>query len=520
MRNRLASGAAALGFLLASCTQTAPASQTGAADSGPKRAADQVIKVGTSSFPATLSPEGAATNITLTSFQFDNLLNFDKDFNLVPSAAEKWELLPDNTAWRFTLRKDLKFSNGDTATAEDVVFWVQTLLTPSATNTVGRQLLFASGAKVVDQFTFDITVRQRDFSLPYLGPNIFVVSKKAVEAAGGPREFGVAPRNGGTGPYELAEVSQGNQITWKAKSGAHPWRKPIASEIRWIVVPDQSQRLIGLQTGTLDMAIALSNVEIVDRARREGIKIDAKPDTYANIAFDQKTAMTTPLADRRVRAALNYAVDRTTIANTLYRGFGVPIGQLGVPGSLNYNDDVKPPAFDVARARQLLTEAGYPNGFRLTGIDIASTEFTPLYQAVQDSHRAVGVTYDIVPNEFAQYVAVALGQRPRKEMISAGGNNPNGIFSFTWQFLKCDQPPQGLLWCSQDMDRLLTQAYAEPNLPRRVQLLREAAKAWSDDYPMIFLIATSSFVLTAPKIEGFSRAIPAHYTLDSVYRTE
>ncbi|GIW09404.1 MAG: glutathione ABC transporter substrate-binding protein [Dehalococcoidia bacterium] len=521
---RLAIGLLALTAACAPATTPAPSgtTQTGGAQQpgGPKRAADQTLRVATGANPATLTPEGAATSITLASFQFDNLVNLDANYTPRPSAAEKWELLPDNSAWRFTLRKDLVFGNGEKATAEDVVNWIQVLLQPSPANTVGNQLLFVSGAKVVDDYTFDILLKQRDYSTPYMGVNIFVVSKKALEQAGGLKELSVNPKGAGTGPYEFVEYRQGDQIVYRLRSTPHPYRKPIATEIRYRIIPEPAQRVNGLRTGELDVALAVQSPELVEAAKRDGVKVDAKPDSYANIIFDQKNVANTPLADKRVRQAMNYAVNKEGIAQTLYRGYGVPIGQLGAPGAFNYNENVKPYPYDPAMAKRLLAEAGYPNGFKLQGLDFAQLENAALFQAVQSNHRDVGIEYEIVPNEFATYVQIALGQRPRKEMISAGGNNPNGIFTFSWQFLKCDRPPSLVIWCVPEMDRLLSLAYQEPDVAKRQQLLKDAAKAWADEVPMVFLIATASFVLTGPKVEGFSRDVPAYYTLDSVYRVE
>jgi ABC-type transport system substrate-binding protein len=520
---RLLLGAVALSAACSPAVAPTPSTdqQTGGQQpSGPRRAADQTLRVGTSANPSTLTPEGASTNITMYSLQFDNLVNLDASYNLKPSAAEKWEILPDNSAWRWTLRKDLVFGNGEKATAEDVVNWIQTLLQPSPANTVGNQLVFVSGARVVDEYTFDVLIKQRDFSMPYMGANIFVVSKKAMEQAGGPRELSSNPKGAGTGPYEFVEYRQGDSVVFRLKSTPHPWRKPIATEVRWRVIPEQGQRVNGLRTGELDLALGVSNPELIDQAKRDNIKVDAKPDSYGNIIFDQKTIASTPLVDKRVRQAMNYAVDKEAIARTLYRGYGVPIGQLSVPGTLNYNEQVKPYPYDPAMAKRLLAEAGYPNGFKLQGLDFSAGESAALFQAVQGQHREIGVEYEIFPNEFGQFVQVALGQRQRKEMISAGGNNPNGIFTFTWQFLKCDRPPALVIWCVPEMDRILSQAYAEADPNRRRQLLQEAGKAWADEVPMVFLIATSSFVLSGAKVEGFAREVPAYYTLDSVYRVE
>jgi peptide/nickel transport system substrate-binding protein len=453
-------------------------------------------------------------------FQFDSLLNFGKDFVVLPGVAERWELQPDGTTWRFSLRKDLVFGNGERMTADDVVFTFEMLLTPSPTNTVGRQLLYTTGARKVDDYTVEVTTRQRDYSLIYVAPNVFIVSKKAVEAIGGYREFIANPKGGGTGPYEFVEGKTTDGVVWRLRGTPHPYRKPIAPEVRWRVIPDPSQRLNGLRTNELDVATGITNPDLIDTAKREGMTVLAATDAYLNILFNKREAEQTPLRDRRVRLALNYAVDKEAIARTIYRGYGTPIGQLAAPNTPLYNPAIPPIPYDPARARQLLAEAGYPNGFTLQGLDFPNTDPVGIsvMQAVHSAHRDIGVNYQLNPLEFGQYVAVALGQAPRKELISAGGTNPNGIFSFSWQFLKCDQPPQVVLWCVQAMDDLISQAYAEPDVNRRWALLREAMKAWSDDVPMVFLVGTASFVVTGPKIKGLERTTPSYYTYDSVYR--
>jgi ABC-type transport system substrate-binding protein len=187
-----------------------------------------------------------------------------------------------------------------------------------------------------------------------------------------------------------------------------------------------------------------------------------------------------------------------------------------------YNKNIQPYPFDPNRAKQLLAEAGYPNGITLQGIQFSNADPTgvALFQAVHSAHRDVGINYQLFPLENAQYVAVALGQAQRMELISAGGTNPNGIFSFSWQFLKCDQPPQIVLWCVQAMDDLLSRAYAEPDTNRRWTILQEAMKAWADDVPMVFLVATATFVITSAKTQGLVRTTPSYWNYDSAFKIQ
>lgn len=510
-------------MLGAACTPAAPTPQqttTGAGQApAPQRAAEQILRVGSSGL-TTLGPESVLVNFN--TIQFDSLLNFGKDFVIQPGVAEKWDLLPDGTTWRFTLRRDMTFGNGEKLTADDVVFTIEMLLQPAPTNTVGRQLLFTTGARKVDDYTVDITTRQRDYSLLYVAPNVFIVSKKAVEAVGGYREFTTNPKGGGSGPFEYIEGRTTDQVIYRLRSTPHPYRKPNATEIRWRIIPDPSQRINGIRANELDIVLGVTNPDLIDAARREGMNVLAETDSYVNILFNKREAEQTALRDIRVRRALNYAVDKEAIARTIYRGFGTPIGQLGAPTSPMYNKNIPPYPYDPNRAKQLLAEAGYPNGITLQGIQFSNADPTgvALFQAVHSAHRDVGINYQLFPLENSQYVQVALGQAPRMELISAGGTNPNGIFSFSWQFLKCDQPPQVVLWCVPAMDELLSRAYAEPDTNRRWTILQEAMKAWADDVPMVFLVATATFVITSAKTEGLVRTTPSYWSYDSAYKIQ
>jgi peptide/nickel transport system substrate-binding protein len=511
-----------LALVVTACSPAAPApppSTGGQAPAGPQRAADQVLRIGAPAL-TTLGPESVLVNFN--TIQFDSLLNFGKDFVIQPGVAEKWDLQPDGQTWRFSLRKDLTFGNGEKLTADDVVYTFEMLLQPAPTNTVGRQLLFTTGARKVDDYTVDVLTKQRDYSLLYVSPNVFIVSKKAVDAIGGYREFIANPKGGGSGPFEFVEGKTTDNVIHRVRSTPHPYRKPNATEIRWRVIPDPSQRINGLRANELDIALGVTSPDLVDAARREGMNVLAETDSYVNILFNKREAEQTALRDIRVRRALNYAVDKEAIARTIYRGFGTPIGQLGAPTSPMYNKNIQPYPFDPNRAKQLLAEAGYPNGITFQGIQFSNADPTgvALFQAVHSAHRDVGINYQLFPLENAQYVAVALGQAQRMELISAGGTNPNGIFSFSWQFLKCDQPPQIVLWCVQAMDDLLSRAYAEPDTNRRWTILQEAMKAWADDVPMVFLVATATFVITSAKTQGLVRTTPSYWNYDSAFKIQ
>jgi peptide/nickel transport system substrate-binding protein len=232
----------------------------------------------------------------------------------------------------------------------------------------------------------------------------------------------------------------------------------------------------------------------------------------------------TALEDRRVRLAMNYAVDKETISKTLYAGFSEPLGQLTVPGDPAYNPSVRPIPFDTAQAKRLLAEAGYPNGFRIAG----GFQFVPrplstsVLTAVQSMHRDVGIIYDLVPLESGRYVQIAFGtggaDKARTEFLAGDGSNNNGIWTFPWGFLKCDQPAP--IYCNPPTDTAMFAALQETDAAKRNAHLQTALKAWSDEVPMVFLVSAPQFTLATTKVQGFEWTTQVFYYLDGIYKSE
>ncbi|MCS7001636.1 MAG: ABC transporter substrate-binding protein [Dehalococcoidia bacterium] len=491
-----------------------------------QRSQNQVLRFARAALPQTASPESTVSFISTFWAQFDTLVMLDKEFNLRPSVATRWEFLPNDEGWRFFLRNDVFFPNGERLTAADVEFTFNHALTanpPVAQRTVLPAL---RGVRVVDEFTVDLLTRQRDSSILYGGPYVFIYPRGYYQQVG--REV-FTTRPMGSGPYELVEFRAGDQMIYRLRTDAnrrHPFRQPIATELRWRAVPEASALLNGVRLGEIDVVVQGLAVDQVEQARREGLTvIPTEPSTFLiaiiRAAVERENS---PLQDIRVRQALNYAIDRETIVRTLYRGLAQPWNQAVAPDTPAADPTIPQIPFNQQRARELLAQAGYPNGFRIrNGIDyVPSASATPVMLAVQDYWRQIGVQVEL--NALEQGVWLDKyrnrGGQQFNELISAGGTDATGIALFQRSFLTCNQPLATQLWCVPGYDELMDRAYAEPDTARRVALLREATRLHTSQWPYIYLIASQSAIVSNPKIRGLDITTGSFWRTDSAYRVD
>ncbi|MCS7002765.1 MAG: ABC transporter substrate-binding protein, partial [Dehalococcoidia bacterium] len=479
MRRRLAQQTViVMALFLVACAPAATPTG-GTQPSEPRRSANQVLRASDSGLPPSASPEIAATRMHVFSAQFDALLSFGERFAIQPAVAERWELLPDNSAWRFFLRRDMTFSNGQRMTAADVEFTVNHLISTRAPQ--AGLMPAVTGARAVDEFTVDLLTRMRDVSVLYTAQYLYVFPRAYYESIGRD-QFALRPI--GTGPYELVEFRPGDLFVYRLRQNfTHPFRRPVLTEIRWQSIPDGSTAIAGLRAGELDLAVGPFTPDQAEQVRRDGLNVDVQLITNHSIRFtvDGIARANSPMADRRVRLAMNYAIDKETIARTIYRGLAQPTGQVPPPDSLMWDPNLQPFPYDPARARQLLAEAGYPNGFRAAGpLDFTQSFQQPqLMLAIQDYLRRVGIEIQIENRDFGTYFDIALGRggRQRNELLAGNINDNNGFFSLQRSLLTCDAPPASLIYCVPAFDENFNRAVQELDPQRRAEFLRAANRA-------------------------------------------
>ncbi|GIW09979.1 MAG: glutathione ABC transporter substrate-binding protein [Dehalococcoidia bacterium] len=509
--------------LLTACAPGAPSAGPAAAPApaAEQRAEQQVLSIAAAGLVSNPTPSASGGNAYMLWALYDNLISLGKDYALRPSIAERWELLPDGSTWRFQLRQDLTWPNGEKLTAADVEFTMNQVIEKSWPPRA--QLANVTGARAVDEYTVDFIARQTDQSIPYASQYLWIAPKAYYQSVG---EQGFILKPMGSGPYELVEFKATDLLRLRKKAQPHPFRAPIATELIIRQIPENSQAIAGMRTGEIDIISSRNlTAEQADTLKNAGAIVIANPGSnIAGIMLQGVAeASATPLRDRRVRYAVNYAVDRFGLAQTLYRGYGAPMGQLAIPGSLYHDPTVQPWPYDVARAKQLLAEAGYPNGFKLPyGVDF-TLSMTPadLIVAIQSNLKQVGIDLDVHQLELTEYVDKAYGRKQQGDMLFGGTADAIG-FGPSRVFQGCGKPAggqPGTTWyCNPEWDRLMDLAYSERDLQKRIAYMHQANRIQREDAYLLFVVHAPSFIAHSSKVRDVAPELTFIYNFDRAYK--
>lgn len=513
-------------LLLTACSPSAPATpQSGgqAPAAAEEKADNQVIRIALKGLVGNPSPQASAYNFWLYWPMYDNLTYLDQTFKVNPSIAETWTLAPDGLSWRLKLSTAFKFSNGEPVTAEDVAFTINTMVTNNWPQK--GQIAGVTEAKVVDATTVDVFTRAKDVTIPAVLGYVWVIPKKYFESVG---PSGFAQKPIGSGPYTLESFVSADSMTFKKRPEAHPLRQVTATELVFKQISENSQIINGLNTGELDMALQVSwNGPQIEQIKKAGLNINAPIAIQTQMSIVQGTyeAQNSPLKELKVRQALNYAIDRKGLVDNLFLGYAKASNQPAIPGAPAFNTSIPDFPYDPAKAKQMLAEAGYPNGFTLKGgIDFTTGQVSQeIPVAVQGFLRDIGVQVELISNENAIFVDKSYGRNNQvKGDFWMGRSGDATGFGPSRVFLGCNKPsgapPAALLYCNPAWDAVLDAAYAEPDDAKRAVLLKQATQISLDEAIQILLFNEPSFIISSPKIQGVNPIHTTLYTIDTVYR--
>ncbi|MFN8532483.1 MAG: ABC transporter substrate-binding protein [Dehalococcoidia bacterium] len=494
---------------------------------GDVREEQQILRAAVSGLPANMTPQVSASAFYMFWPFYDNLTQFGPNFEPRPAVAEKWSLSADGLTWTFTIRKDMKWTDGSPLTAEDVAFTFSQVV-----DSGWPQRSFfttVTGAKAINDTTVDVTTRTVDMSVPNGGAFFWVVPKKYFESVGGFNGFRDKPM--GSGPYELVDFKANDQIRFRKKSTPHAYRRAIADEIQLRAIPEPIQLINGLRTNEIDI-VPFTNLtaENAEGLRRSGMVVNAFHVSNVSYSIPQgpNEVRQSPLRDKRVRLALNYAVNKEAIAKTVYRGFAQPVGQFAVPGSVLWDPEIKPFPYDPAMAKRLLAEAGYPNGFKLPyGLDFSPMSLQDTVLAVHGDLLAVGVEADLRNNENAVMQDKIFGRNNQLlgDIYAGGTGDQNGFGATVRTTNGCGRPagaPANNVWyCNPEWERVFDQLYTERDAARRQQLGRQVTAIFREDVPAIFVVLSPLYVVHTSKVRDVQ--VPAsigNWNMDSVYKVK
>jgi peptide/nickel transport system substrate-binding protein len=418
--------------------------------------------------PTFLEP---ADNNGITSFLFlyaihDAMVKPMPGNQRTPSLAESWSESEDGLTYEFKLRQGVTFHNGDPLTAEDVKFSFDRYRGQSAT-------LFREKIKAVEivdplRVRFHLKEPWPDFMTFYSSMSAsagWVVPKKYVERVG---DDGFKKHPIGAGPYKFASQKEGIELVLEAYEGY--WRKvPHVKTLVMRSIPEDSTRLAMLKTGEADIAYAMMGpmAEEVKRDPKLTLAYSEGQGIFF-IYFNEQANPKSPWHDLRVRQAVNFAIDRQALSDQQTLGASPPTANI-VPRAFEFALPIEAYPYNPEKAKQLLKEAGYPNGFD-AGEITSGPPYHSLAEGVANYLQAVGIRIKMRPMERAALFA-ALKEKKLTGLTSSGsgtlGNAATRLepYIVSWgEFTRISYP---------DIDELFKQQLAERDYKKREALLHQ-----------------------------------------------
>lgn len=297
---------------------------------------------------------------------FDTLYALNEAGELVPDLATGLKISDDGLSYTFKLRTDVKFHNGAVMTSDDVKYSMERVIEPATKST--RRPAFASIVGTIDTpdpATVVFHLKKKDGAfLNKIAGYLFIVPKAYTQSLPSPEAFARAPI--GTGAFKFVEQKLGQSVTLE-RFDDYFGAKPKIKKIIFRIIEEPSSRVNALLTSEVDVSDGIPTADVARLKAMDGVKVMATPigsplavRIYAN---DPKL----PLHDRRVRLALNYGVDTNALIKSVLHGVGAPLASyISSYYSLGVNKDLKPYGYNPAKAKQLLKEAGFPNGFEIS----------------------------------------------------------------------------------------------------------------------------------------------------------
>ncbi|MET8001759.1 ABC transporter substrate-binding protein [Nonomuraea glycinis] len=383
--------ALATGLVLAGCGGGGGTSPQGSA--GPKSGA--VFTWGVPGMPTSFDPrKSAPLDPIFLDAVYESLVNRTPAGELGPGLATKWEFGDDNKVLTFTLRDGVTFHDGEKYDAEAAKTSLEAF---RKTGTLVGQLAILDKVEVTGPLELKLTFKEpAGYMLNALaGEAGIAVSPKALDTPD------LATQPVGTGPFTVTGLQPG-RVSFKKFDGYRDAQAVSIGSMEMVVFNDESTRLRSVKSGQVD-GTSISGEQIKE-AEAAGLSIVNGPNTrFMGLLLNTKAK---PLSDPKVREALLYAIDRESINNSLQGGSCVPTVQPFPQSHWAATPDLKDttPYYDVAKAKRLLAEAGYPNGFAMELASGTTSSYQALAQVVQAQLKQVGINASVKVLEFQQMI--------------------------------------------------------------------------------------------------------------------
>ncbi len=440
-----------------------------------------------------LDPEDTNDNLSLSVERevYDGLVGFTPDMKLKPELATTWEASPDAKVFTFHLRRGVKFHDGTPLNAQAVK--INFDRARDADHKLKKYSLYEEIASVdaVDDSTVRFTLRKPFGAMLYnfAHPSSRIISPAAIKQG----EEQIARHPVGTGPFKFVSWAPGREIVLERNSDYWESGKPLVDRIVFRLVPEDASRVAMLLSGEAQFAFPIPGVQVEAVSKAQGVSVDKRWSIYAY--YLAMNTQHVPFNTQQVRQAMNYGIDKEAVIKVVLRGFGRVLDAPITPGVAGYSA-VQPGGwpYDVAKAKQLLSEGGFPRGFTTVLWVVNQTELVRVGEAVQQLLAKIGVTVQLQPMEAGTLTAVRY--KPfveNQSQLNLTGWSPStgdADWGLRPHFDSASWPPTLFniaFYKNPKVDSLIHDALDTADQARRTKDYAQAMRVIWDDAPWVFL---------------------------------
>lgn len=488
-------------FLLTACNK----------DASKENIVKDVLVVSQPSDPKSLDTQ--ASNDTpssrITSQIYDRLIEQDENMKIQAGLAESWEQT-DPLTFVFHLRKGVKFHNGDELKASDVKFTIERAQKSPLVSELVENIV-----KVETPDDFTVIIKTSEPYVPILNnlshTALSILNEKVVSEK--KEEYGQHPI--GTGPFQFVEWISSDKVVLEANEeyfkGAPKIKKIIFRNI-----PEQTNRILGLETGEIDLVYDIEGMDKNDVAENKKLNfIEAPGLTTVYLGFNLKKDI---FKNEKVRKAIAYAVDLDSIINTVYAGGATKADSIIGPKVVTYSSG-KTYEYNPEKAKKLLKEAGYPNGFK-TSIWINNNPVRRDIAVIfQDQLKQIGIDVNVETLEWGAYLdRTAMGEHDMYILgcVSVTGDPDYGINLLVNSKMH-GGPGNRSFYVNKKVDQLLQEGKSEMDFEKRNAIYKEIQDILQEELPMLYICYPNQNAAMNKNLKGFVLKPSGHHGLYHVY---
>ncbi len=450
-----------------------------------------------------LDPHKAPTAATWRALEliYDSLFTFDQDLKPIANLAETWKWSDDGKTLSVTLRKNVKFHNGDPLTADDVKFSLERIRDEKTGAVARASLADIDKLETPDATTVVFTLKRANAALPAIlaSANTAILSKKWIAGGADP-----ATQVVGTGAFKFVSWEAGRALVLAANPNFWIAGLPRIDQLELRVLPDEAAIFAGLTAKTFDVGI-LSDLRVVNRANPANSALIVTRAPALGFYALQLNATRPTFADVRVRQAIACALDRQEIIDAAFAGEGVLTGAITVPFYRAPLDDLPCVKKDSDKARQLLADAGKMSGVKFKALVVRDEFGAQIAQAqnIQAQLRRVGIETEIEtldPNAYAD--RWYKGDFDAAILFAGGHPDPDVMLARYWH--STGNLNKLAAYTHPELDRLLDQARAATDLDKRKMLYTQVQTKLAEAAPWVWLSSPHEYCAAQPYVKNFA----------------